>query len=251
MNRIALWTCGLLLLAAPAAWASLGVEEDASGEIALLTWKNPVPWQAGLGYLRLSRPVEIDGTERDLKAHVVEAMVGVSPWPWLLLYGQAGAAEARLEDDMQASADAGAGGLLGARLNVWQIYQGAQQTAWRLTLQLAGQQAYRTSADGGEGELRWHETLVMMPLDYHLSFARTFRNAYVGEFQSFHLYVGPAYSKLDGTWSRAGNDRDFEEAEAFGVVGGGELWLLENLAFGARFDWFDGTSGQVTVRYRF
>mgnify|MGYP001768340347 FL=1 len=250
MNRLALWTCSLLL-AVPAARATLNVEEDASGETAVLTWKDPVPWQAGLIYQRLSRPVELDGTERDLKAHVAEAMVGVSPWPWLLLYGQAGASEARLDEAMAASADAGAGGLLGARLNAWQIHQGAHRTAWRLTLQLAGQYAYRTSADGGEGELRWQEALAMLPLDYHLSFARTFRNTYAGEFQSLHVYVGPAYSKLDGTWSRDGRDRDFEGTEEFGVVGGGELWLLENLAFGARFDWFDGTSGQITVRYRF
>ena len=251
MNRIALWTCSLLLLAAPAVRASLNVEEDASAETALLTWKNPVPWQAGLGYLRLARPVDLDGTERELKAHVAEAMVGVSPWPWLLLYGQVGAAEARLGEAMAATADAGAGGLLGARLNAWQIFQGAHKTAWRLTLQVAGQYAYRTSADGGEGELRWQETLAMVPLDYHLSFARTFRNTYAGEFHSLHLYVGPAYSKLDGTWTRNGLDRDFEGTEEFGAVGGGELWLLENLAFGARFDWFDGTSGQITVRYRF
>ena len=251
MNRIASWTCSLLLLAAPAVRASLNVEEDASAETALLTWKDPVPWQAGLGYLRLSRPVELDGTERELKAHVAEAMVGVSPWPWLLLYGQAGASEAELDEVMSTTADAGAGGALGARLNAWQIYQGVHRTAWRLTLQLAGQYAYRTSSDGGEGELGWQEALFMLPVDYHLSFARTFRNTYAGEFHSLHVYVGPAYSKLDGTWSRDGNDRDFEETQAFGVVGGGELWLLDNLAFGARFDWFDGTSGQVTVRYRF
>ena len=48
MNRIASWTCSLLLLAAPAVRASLNVEEDASGETAVLTWKDPVPWQAGL-----------------------------------------------------------------------------------------------------------------------------------------------------------------------------------------------------------
>ena len=107
------------------------------------------------------------------------------------------------------------------------------------------------STHDGAGDLRWGEALVMLPLDYHLSFARTFRNDYLNEFQGFHLYVGPAFSKLDGTWTRAGTERDFEEQEAFGVVGGGELWLLDNLAFGARFDWFEGTSGQVTVRYRF
>jgi hypothetical protein len=29
------------------------------------------------------------------------------------------------------------------------------------------------------------------------------------------------------------------------------MWLLANLAFGARVDWFDGVSGQATLRYRF
>lgn len=252
MKKIVYGWVVLIALAVPAAWASLNVEEDPSGETALLTWRDPVPWQAGLSFMRLSRPVKLDGAERDLKGNVVEAMVGVSPWPWLLLYGHVGAAEARLDGGpMRENADAGVGGLLGARLNLWQIYQGVHKTAWRLTLQLDGQYAYRTSADDGEGKLHWGETLVMLPIDYHLTFARTYRNAYANEFQSFHLYVGPAFSKVDGTWTFHETERDFEEQEAFGVVGGGELWLLENLAFGARFDWFEGTTGQLTVRYRF
>ena len=250
MKKTACWML-MLALAAPAAWASLNVEEDASGETALLTWRDPVPWQAGLSYMRVSRPVELEGVEWDLKADVVDAMVGVSPWPWLLLYGHVGASEGRLDGAMRADPSAAAGGLLGARLNVWQIYQGVHKTAWRLTLMLDGQYGYRTSDDDGDGDLDWSETLVMLPIDYHLSFARSYRNAYVGEFQSFHLYVGPAYSKLDGTWTRGELERDFEEAQAFGVVGGGELWLLDNLAFGARFDWFEDTTGQLTVRYRF
>ena len=250
MKKTACWML-MLALAAPAAWASLNVEEDASGETALLTWRDPVPWQAGLSYMRVSRPVELEGVEWDLKADVVDAMVGVSPWPWLLLYGHVGASEGRLDGAMRVDPSAAAGGLLGARLNAWQIYQGVHKTAWRLTLQLDGQYGYRTSDDDGDGDLDWGETLVMLPIDYHLSFARTYRNAYVGEFQSFHLYVGPAYSKLDGTWTRGELERDFEGTEEFGVVGGGELWLLENLAFGARFDWFEDTTGQLTVRYRF
>lgn len=250
MKKTACWML-MLALAAPAAWASLNVEEDASGETALLTWRDPVPWQAGLSYMQVSRPVDLEGVEWDLKADVVDAMVGVSPWPWLLLYGHVGASEGRLDGAMRADPSAAAGGLLGARLNVWQIYQGVHKTAWRLTLQLDGQYGYRTSDDDGDGDLDWGETLVMLPIDYHLSFARSYRNAYVGEFQSFHLYAGPAYSKLDGTWTRGELEQDFEETEAFGVVGGGELWLLENLAFGARFDWFEDTTGQLTVRYRF
>ncbi len=250
MKKTAWWML-LLALAVPGARASLNVEEDPSADPALLTWRDPVPWQFGLGYQRVSRPVDLAGAEVDLEADVVDALVGVSPWPWLLIHGQAGASAGRLEGAMDADSATGAGGLLGARVNVWQIYPGVQKTSWRVTLQLAGHYAYRTGGDDGAGELEWGEALAMLPLDYHLSFARTFRNAYVGEFQSLHVYAGPAFSKLDGTWTRSGVEQDFEEQESFGVVGGGELWLLENLAFGARFDWFEGTTGQLTVRYRF
>jgi len=250
MKKTACWML-MWALAVPAARASANVEEDPSADPALLTWHDPVPWQFGLGYSRVSRPVDLEGTEVDLKADIVDAMVGVSPWPWLLIYGRAGASEGRLEGAMRIDPSAGAGGLLGARVNVWQIYEGVQATSWRVTLQLAGQYAYWTSEDDGDGDLEWGEALVMLPLDYHLTFARTSRNAYVGEFQSFHLFAGPAFSGIDGTWTRGNTERDFEEQESFGVVGGGELWLLENLAFGARFDWFEGTSGQLTVRYRF
>ncbi len=246
--------CGMLMLAlaAPAAWASLNVEEDPSADKALLTWTDPSAWQVGLTYLHLSRSVDLEGAERDLSGDGVDVGIGFSPWSWLLLYGQAGAAKASLEKVMrEESSSTGAGGLLGARLNLWQIYEGVHKTSWRVTLQLAGQYAYRTTDDGGDGELQWSETMVLLPLDYHLTFARSFRNVYAGEFQSLDFFAGPAFSKLDGTWTRGETERDFEEVQSFGAVAGANLWLLENLAFGARADWFERTSLLLSVLYRF
>ncbi len=249
MKKMACWML-LLALLVPAAYAQ-NVREDPSAEGALLTWRNPASWHAGLVYTHLLRPVDLEGVERNLRGDIYDVAIGVSPWPWLVLYGQAGISEARVEHAMRNDAELGAGGLLGARLNLWQLYEGVQKTAWRLTLQVAAQYAYRTSADDGEGELQWGETLVMLPLDYHLSFARSFRNYYMKEFQSLHFYVGPAYSKLDGTWTRGTLEQEFEEVQVAGVVGGAELWLLDNLAFGARADWFDKTTLHFMVRYRF
>lgn len=250
MKKIACWTV-MMVLGATVALAQRNVMEDPSADPALLTWSEPGAWQVGLVYEHLSRPVDLDGAEWDLSADIGDVAIGFSPWPWLLLYGQVGASDGRLEGLMREDAEYGAGGLLGARLNVWQLYEGVQKTAWRFTVQLAGQYAYRTTADDGEGDLRWGETLVMVPLDYHLTFARSFRNYYMAEFQSFDLYVGPAYSKLDGTWTQHDLEREFEETQSVGVVGGAELWLLENLSFGVRADWFDSTTLQLTVRYRF
>ena len=250
MKKIACWMATMILGAA-AACAQRNVLEDESAESALLTWSDPSAWQVGFAYSRVSRPVLLDGVEADLDADIAEATIGFSPWGWLLFYGQAGASLGRLDPVMAEDADAGASGLLGARANLWQLYEGVQVTAWRVTLQLAGQYAVRGSRDAGEGELQWGEALVMLPLDYHLSFGRTFRNSYMAEFQSLHFFVGPAFSALDGTWTRNENELDFEETESFGVVGGLDLWLLENLSFGGRVDWFDGASMQLSVLYRF
>ena len=250
MKRTAYWIA-MLALGIPAAWAQRDLREDGSAEPALLTWSDPVRWQAGLAYGRVARMVDLEGAEAKLSGDTYDVALGFSPTPWLLLYGQAGGSEAQLDGLQSVESATGAGGLLGARANLWQLYEGLQLTAWRVTLQLAAKYAYRTADDDGDGDLQWGEALVMLPLDYHLSFARTFRNAYMAEFQSFNVYAGPAFSKLDGTWTRRGTERDFEELESFGVVGGVELWLLENLSFGARADWFEGTSMQLMVRYRF
>ena len=250
MKKIATWTM-MMAVGVSVACAQRNVMEDPSADQALLTWSDPAGWQVGLAYMNISRPVDLDGAEWDLRGDTIDATVGVSPWAWLLLYGQAGVSSARLDGPMREDSDYGAGGLLGANVNLWQIYEGVQVTSWRVTLKLAVQYAYRTTADNGEGDLQWGEALVMLPLDYHLTFARTFRNFYMAEFQGFHVYVGPAFSKVNGTWTRRDVEKDFEETQAVGVVAGTELWLLENLAFGVRADWFDGTSLQLAVRYRF
>jgi hypothetical protein len=251
MKKIACWTSMMVLGASLALATERNMQEDRSADPALLTWSDPSCWQVGLVYSHVSRPVLVDGVEWDLRGGIADAAIGFSPWPWMLLYGQVGGSQAKLDGLAEEEFSAGAGGLLGARVNLWQLYEGLQATAWRVTLQVAGQYAFRTTEDDGAGDLRWGETLVMLPLDYHLSFERTFRNFYMAEFHSLDFYVGPAFSKVDGVWTRDNVERDFEETESFGVVAGAELWLLENLSFGARADWFDGTSMQLSVRYRF
>jgi len=249
MKKTACWIL-FVALAVPGVFAENNLREDISADSALLTWRHPLNWRVGLAYTHLSRSVEMGNIEDSLNGDIVDAIIGVAPWPWLLLYGRAGASKAQL-DTMREEGSNGAGGLLGARVNVWQLYEGLQETAWRVTLQVAAQYAFRTSADDGDGDLQWGEALVMMPLDYHLTFARSFRNVFMDEFQGLSAYAGPAFSKLDGTWTRHGVETDFEETEAFGIVGGVELWLLENLSFGGRVEWFESTTYQLMVHYRF
>lgn len=247
------WMAWTLMLAAGAssAFGQLNFHGDAGAPQALVTLTDASRWQAGLAYAHVSRTVESDGAEWKLRGDIGDVLLGFSPAPWLWLYAQGGASEARLAGVMNDKPSAGAGGLLGANLNLWQFNEGVRATAWRFTVQMAGQYAWRTTRDEGSGKIEWTEALLMLPLDYHLIFVRTYRHTYMGEFHALRIYAGPACSWVDGTWTRDGVERDFEESETFGAVAGAELWLLENLSFGARAEWFDDTSAQLSVRYRF
>ena len=250
MKRIASWI-GWMALSTTMALAQRSVVEDASAEQSLLTWSNPVGWEAGLAYVHVTRSVDLEGLETRLKADIADVEIGMMPWPWLLVYGRAGGSQAQLTEVAGDDSSPGGGGGIGMRLNLWQIYEGVQATAWRFTLQMAGQYMYRTTQDDGDGEVQWGEALVWMPFNYHLSFARPFRNSYMAEFQSLAVYAGPALSKVDGTWTRRGAEQDFEEEDNFGAVYGAQFWLLENLSFEARAEWFENTTLQLMVHYRF
>ncbi|HOO21069.1 MAG TPA: hypothetical protein PLJ99_06370 [Kiritimatiellia bacterium] len=247
------WMAGGLVLAAllPAAQGQWEKHEDTSAPVALVTLADASRWQAGLAYAHVSRTVELDARESRLQGDVADIFLGFSVAPWLQLYGQAGVSRARIDDLLNPRPGAGAGGLLGARLDLWQYHAGHPETSWRFTIPLDARIAHRTTDDKGAGEIRWTEILVAMPLDYHLTFAHNSRNFYMSEFHSLRLYAGPAFSDIDGTWEAGGTRRDFEESESLGAVAGAELWLLENVSFGARADWFDSTTLHLTVRYRF
>ncbi|NLB66104.1 MAG: hypothetical protein GX803_06525 [Lentisphaerae bacterium] len=247
-----LWIGGVMLAALLApAWGQPVRQADKTAPGALLQMTDAPRWQVGLAYANLSRSVDVEGFEVKLKGDVADVYLAVQPTDWLRLYGQAGASRARLDSLAEPRPGAGAGGLLGAGVNVWQFHPRLPDAAWRFTVGLLGQVGYRTTDDKGGGEIRWLETLVALPVDYHLTFARNTRNRDAGDFHSVRVYGGPALSTLDGTWKRGGTKRDIKQAEKWGAVGGAELWLLDNLAFGARADWFDHTTLQLTVRYCF
>ncbi|MDD2240918.1 MAG: hypothetical protein PHO14_05640 [Kiritimatiellae bacterium] len=243
---------GLILgLCVPVAQGQWEKYEDVTAPDAIVTLSDASRWEAGLAYVHMSRRMNLEGQEYRLRGDAADIFLGFAVTPWLQLYGQVGASQARLDDRVNPRPGAGAGGLIGARLNLWQFDGNPQEKAWKLTLQAAGQLAYRTTDDKGGGDLHWTETMVMVPLDYHLTFEYTSRNLYMTEFHSLHAYAGPAFSTVEGTWEREEIKRDFEESESVGVVAGVELWLFENLAFGARADWFDSTTLHLTARYRF
>lgn len=250
MKRLVMWLlvgCSIPLQG----WAQGQILEDRTAEEALVIWQDPRPWQARLLYTRLSRPVEMEDEEWRLRTDIVEAEIGVRPWPWLLLFARAGGSEARLDPRMTQDAKPGASGGGGLSLNLWQIHQGATATAWRLTLPLRAEYLHRSTQDSHPGRLRWEEARISLPLTYHLTYARSIRHANSADFQSLTLFGGPVYSTVTGRWSPWGTRHSFSEKESLGIIGGAEFWLVETVAFGACAEWYEHASLLVTARYQF
>lgn len=246
MSKIS-WLLLPLLLAAPSVWAYGNLHEDESAPQALVTWDEPVRVQAGILYTYMDRATEEYG---NLKANIIDLQLGVEATSWWLLYGQIGGSSAEL-DPMPESADMDVGGLLGTRLNLWQIYDDTRKSAWRLTLQLDASYAYRSASDGGSGSLKWGEIQVMLPVNYHLSLARSARNQYLSDFHSISIFVAPVFSKIDGTWKLNDRDYDFKEENMFGAAVGLDFWLTERLSFNARAMIIQDITASAGISYSF
>ena len=241
------WLLLSSLLATQPLWAYSNIREDASAPYALVTWDEPVRVQAGILYTHMDRATEGYG---NLKANIYDLQLGVEVTSWWLLYGQIGGSSAELAI-MPEAADMDVGGLLGTRVNVWQVYDDTRRSAWRLTLQLDASYAYRAAKDGGSGALQWSEILVMLPVNYHLSLARTARNQYLSDFNSIAIFVAPVFSQLDGTWKLNNRDVDFEAERMFGFAVGLDFWLTERLSLSARATVIQDITASVGVRYSF
>lgn len=250
-----------LAMAAAGLWMCIGearaeghahLMPDVTEEASLWTWNDPVPWRVGVEGGRMKRPVEIEGMEADWQADVLEGKLSVAPWGWLTLYGRVGAAQARLEGiGPDGKTGTGAGGALGLKLNLWEVAPGGDSTAWRVSIGLLGEYAWRTGEEKGGIEAEWGEAYFFLPINYHLLLHGTQRSTYATEAHSLDLFIGPACSLLDGTWTAPWGEMDFESDQQAGISGGLCIWLMENLGFSGRVDWFDAWSYQAAVEYRF
>ena len=226
---------------------------DASAPEAVWAWNDPVPWRVGAWVARANRPVRMEGADWDWQADSLEAEIGVAPWGWLELYGRAGAYRGKMEHGSWSTGRTGAGpgGALGAAATLWEIGPERDTAAWRFTIGLLGEYAWRSGGEKDGRKAHWGEAYFFLPLNYHLTMHVTQRSTYATEMHALDLFAGPACSLLDGKWTSAGTKADFSEGQAAGISGGLRLWLRENTGITGRVDWFDGWSFRAGAEYRF
>lgn len=227
-------------------------EGDATAPEALWAWNDPVPWRVGVEAGRAGRTVKCGGAECDWTGDSAEGVLSVAPWGWLEFYGRAGVHRGKMERGAHsAKSGAGAGGALGAKLNLWEIGPERDTAAWRVTIGLQAEYAYRSGGEKDGAKASWGEAFFFLPVDYHLSFLGTQRSAYATEAHALDLFAGPACSLLDGDWTENGAKSSFKQKQAAGVAGGLRIWLLENLGIEGTLAWFDGMTYRAGLQYRF
>jgi len=205
-------------------------------------------WTVGLDYERQARRVTLDGgADATLYLRSTSAFLGYDFAPWFTLFGTVGQAEGRLytgsygDTDLRLSA--------GVDVNLWQ-YDVADPgfLAGRLTLRGLAEFA-SSNFEEGDAEVDFTETFGALTLNYEIfveDLKATRRIPY-----SLVLYVGPAYSALDGEAELGGAEESFDEDRTLGFAAGADLFVAHNLSLGFHLQEFDHTTYRGTLRYHF
>jgi len=239
--------CSALAAGTQAQTPAAGVPTDP----ALLEWEPSPSWRAALSYIHRERPVEpANGApEWTLSGESFDASVLWS-CGWLELGVFAGGTRAHLREYGLEDLDMEAGGGAGLGVNLWQISPADEHCAWRALLRLEGRAEWR-STSGGTDSLEWFEGFAAAPVSYLLTTSRSRHLSSVHDFHAIGAYAGPAVSAIDGRREFGGAKVDFEQADLAGAVAGVDLWLLANLRFGGRMEYFGDCTWTVSCEYSF
>jgi len=246
MKTSILWTvlaAGLVL----GAGAASGMDD------ALLTTQDPAGVEVWAGFSHVQRPVEPagSGAEWTLKGDVVAGGIDWAPLGWFSAGAFAGASRGRLAETMSECGSMAAGGGAEAAINLWQVTPETVRASWEVLVRLEGRGSVWQSDDDGEGDLRWTEWYVGLPVRYKLSHSHGVRALGTGDFKSMAFWAGPAVSKVDGTWERRAMKEDFEEVDVLGAVGGMDIWLIDSLKVVGRVEWFGEVGFGAGLTYEF
>lgn len=222
---------------------------------ALLEWAVPPVFQTWAAYGHLVRTIDLDGApdgKSTLRADLAAGGLEWSPLGWFSLGAFGGAARARVNEIMTECGNLEAGGGLNADATLWQITSEQHRAAWDTSFRLELRASYWRSGDDGQGELEWAEYYAALPVRYRLYRNRGLQGAGTSDFRSLAVWAGPAFSAIDGTWSRQHLlDRDFSETHNFGLAAGADLWLIDSLKVGGRMEWFDEVTFSLGLTYSF
>jgi hypothetical protein len=222
-----------------------------SGERESLIEAHNLGWlSVGVDYAQIERSVKLQDEAGPalLKADVYSGQLGVDIVDWLTLFGTAGATQARIgkEGEFQSGRFKYSGGV---RINWWHYdIKDPAFMAGRISFRSIGEYSQHESGSGSEA-IQWEELYGDLILNYEF-FVEKMKNWEQYPY-SLALFVGPAWSQIDGQAGEGAGARSMEADQAIGVVGGLDLFFSHNLSVGAQALYYDEYTLSASIRYHF
>ncbi|MFA5042500.1 MAG: hypothetical protein WC381_02475 [Kiritimatiellia bacterium] len=199
----------------------------------------------------LKRDVKYDnGGKTKLDAFNYYGYVGYDFLEWLTLFGTLGGCQAK-STELDARADAKVKWSAGLNLKLWHfdIYDPSWM-AGRCSIRALGEYSQYQSGNTDTTRLEWQDLYASVTLNYEVFVARMDD---IDKYPySLLLYVGPAFSKVDGKRETAAQNYDFSEAHNLGIAAGVDLFASHNLSIGGQLQYyFDQPTLSASVMYNF
>lgn len=199
----------------------------------------------------LKRNMQYDnGGTTKLEAYNYYGYVGYDFLQWLTLFGTLGGCQAK-STEYDTLGNAKAKWSAGLNLKIWHfdIYDPTWM-AGRCSIRAMGEYSQYQSGNTDTTKLTWQDLYASVTLNYEVFVTRmddTDSYPY-----SLLLYVGPAFSKVNGKRETATQSYDFSEVHNVGIAAGADLFASHNLSIGGQLQYFfDEPTLSASVMYNF
>jgi hypothetical protein len=193
----------------------------------------------GLYAIQSERDISWDdsGITETLKSDRVLGYLGYDILNTVTIYALGGASESKFGNNTESDAEGEYG--VGLRANLLSHFIREPTPMEDVVRVNLGAQYLHSSADTGSTSVDWNEISVALTLALvnHTDGNKFFTP------ESYSIYVGPIYSKLDGD--------DFEADDDVGVIGGTEVFLTDTIILDIEVQHFENTSVAVGINFRF
>lgn len=205
----------------------------------------------GGDYIRQERTISLEGQSgtTDLEANHGMGYVGIDILSWLAVFGAVGGTSAKVQD-ADGYGNTRVNWAAGLSANLWHLdVTDPEFLAGSLSLRVLGEYSQFKSGDSDTDEIKWQEWFATLLASYEIFVTDSIDLDQIPF--SLVLSVGPVFSKLDGTFDVSGQKLDFSEEQSYGIGGGVEVFIANNLSLGGQVQYYDSVTYGANLRYHF
>jgi len=199
----------------------------------------------------LKRDMQYDNGEKTkLEAYNYYGYVGYDFLHWLTLFGTLGACQAKTTE-YDTLGNAKVKWSAGLNLKIWHFdITDPSWIAGRCSIRAMGEYSQYQSGNADPVKLKWQDIYASVTVNYEV-FVKRMDDTDTYPY-SLLLYVGPAFSKVDGKRETETQSSDFSEVHNIGLAAGADLFASHNLSIGGQLQYFfDEPTISASVMYNF